>query len=206
MAGVAVMQGMDVWLLLLINNGLAHPSLDNVMVALSSHGYLLFFPYLFALLVLSWKERSASGASLVKQALIAVLVPVGSFFLADALADSIKPVVARLRPCQVIEGVRLLVRCPHSYSMPSGHAISSFAAASALFYLSRLSVPLLARCYPLLLAALIALSRIYLGVHYPSDVIVGALIGSAVAILLSMVSEGLVPCRRERSRVRQNTR
>ena len=125
-----------------------------------------------------------------------VLISICSFFMADALADLLKPVFGRVRPCQVVQGLRLLVRCPHSFSMPSGHAISSFAAATTLFYLPRYFVPILARWYPLLLATAVALSRVYLGVHYPSDVIVGAALGSMVAILVSLVYERLQPSNR----------
>jgi undecaprenyl-diphosphatase len=163
------------------------------MVFLSDRGYLLFFPYLFYMLIHGWSGRTGADASLLKWAFGAALLSICSFFLADALADLLKPVFGRARPCQTLQGLRLVVRCPHSFSMPSGHAISSFAAATALFYLPRYFVPLLARWYPLMLAAVVALSRIYLGVHYPSDVIVGAILGSMVALLFSLLYERLLP-------------
>ncbi|HSA78305.1 MAG TPA: phosphatase PAP2 family protein, partial [Nitrospirota bacterium] len=75
--------------------------------------------------------------------------------------------------------------CPSSYSMPSGHAISSFAVALPLFYLTQEYIALIWRLYPLLLASLIAFSRIYLGVHYPSDALVGALLGAIIGLVLS---------------------
>ena len=186
-------EGLDTHLLLLINNGLANSSLDAVMISLSNRGFLLFLPYLFYMLIRGWSGRADADASLFKVAFLTVLISICSFVIADALADMLKPVIGRVRPCQAVPGLRLPVRCPHSFSMPSGHAISSFAAATTLFYLPRYFVPTLARWYPLVLAATVALSRVYLGVHYPSDVIVGAALGSTVALLFSLLYERLLP-------------
>ena len=185
--------GIDTQLLFFINNGLANPVLDSVMISLSDRGYFLFFPYLLYMLIRGWSGQAGADVSLLKRVFLITLISTCSFFMANALADLLKPVFGRFRPCQVVQGLHLLVRCPHSFSMPSGHAISSFAAATTLFYLSRYSVPILARWYPLVLATAVALSRVYLGVHYPSDVIVGALLGSTVATLVSLVYERLQP-------------
>lgn len=84
----------------------------------------------------------------------------------------LKPLVGRIRPCDVKKTVQLLVARPTDFSFPSGHTGASFAAASALYFSrSKLWIP------ALVLAALIAFSRLYLYVHYPSDVIAGMLIG-----------------------------
>ena len=84
----------------------------------------------------------------------------------------LKPLVARIRPCDVNNAVQLLVARPTDFSFPSGHAGASFAAASALFF-SRIKFWIPAA----VLAALIAFSRLYLYVHYPSDVLAGIMIG-----------------------------
>lgn len=184
-------EGLDTQLLLLVNNGTASPCLDAVMISLSDFGYLLFFPYLFFMFIRGWSGGTGADTALFKQAFLVMLISVFAFVTADLLADVLKLVVGRIRPCQVVPGLRLPVPCPHSFSMPSGHAISSFAAATALFYLPRYFVPIFARCYPLMLAAAVALSRVYLGVHYPSDAIAGAALGSAVAMLFSLLFERL---------------
>jgi undecaprenyl-diphosphatase len=84
--------------------------------------------------------------------------------------------VGRIRPCQVLEEVRLLTDCNTSYSFPSSHAVNIFAAA--LF----LSQPL-KKLSPLFfgIAGLVGYSRIYIGIHYPLDVIGGAAIGLLIA-------------------------
>lgn len=91
----------------------------------------------------------------------------------------------------VPEGINLLVGCTQSYSMPSNHTVTSFAFALPLFYLTRGYIPMAWRLYPLVLAASISFSRVYVGVHYPSDVITGALLGLTVAMLLSMAYKSL---------------
>jgi len=193
------LEGLDTQVLLLINNGLAGSNLDVVMIALSDRGYLLFLPYLLYMVVRGWPGRAKADGSLLQQALLAMLVAIISFFLANAFADLLKPLFARIRPCHAVSGIRLVVRCSNSFSMPSGHAISSFAAATTLFYLPRHFIPVIARWYPLLLAAAVALSRVYLGVHYPSDVIVGAALGSVVAMLFCLLSERSLPKRPRQS-------
>lgn len=86
----------------------------------------------------------------------------------------IKPLAARARPFVQNPGFQLLIPPPYGFSFPSGHAASSFAAASALFFRkSRLFVP------AAVLAFLIAFSRLYVYVHFPTDVLAGMLIGLA---------------------------
>ena len=84
----------------------------------------------------------------------------------------LKPWLMRCRPCWLEPDVALLVKSPHDYSFPSGHSNASFAVATAIFTRNKkLGVP------ALILAALIAISRLYIFVHWPTDVIAGTLIG-----------------------------
>ena len=86
----------------------------------------------------------------------------------------LKPLVARPRPFALEPGVKLLIAPPGDFSFPSGHTAAGFAAVSALYFgKSRLWLPALAA------AVLIAFSRLYLYVHYPSDVLAGAVLGVA---------------------------
>jgi undecaprenyl-diphosphatase len=98
------------------------------------------------------------------------LLVVAGVLVADAAALALKELVRRPRP-----HLDPLVRVPSDWSFPSGHAATSFAGATMLsHFLPRLRVALY------LLAAAIAWSRVYVGVHYPADVLAGAALGTAV--------------------------
>ena len=98
---------------------------------------------------------------------------------ADLLALVLKRVIDVDRPPLRYPEPDPLVRVPLDHSFPSGHAATSFACATVLaFAAPRLAVPLY------LLAAAIAYSRVYVGVHYPIDVLGGAILGAAVGLAL----------------------
>ena len=93
----------------------------------------------------------------------------------------LKPLVARVRPYDYLDiTIQLLISAPHDYSFPSGHTIASFEAATALLIHDRkLGIP------AMVLAVLIAFSRLYLYVHYPTDVIASVFLGIGLAFLSS---------------------
>jgi membrane-associated phospholipid phosphatase len=102
-----------------------------------------------------------------------------SFFVASGLNAAIKDLVDRARPPLTMD-LEALVGVPGSPSFPSGHAMSAFAVAAALSVLApRARWPVLA------LAAAIAFSRVYLGVHYWIDVLAGAALGLAIGVLVA---------------------
>lgn len=92
----------------------------------------------------------------------------------------IKRLVCRIRPSEDLEPEELLIKRPKTYSFPSGHTASSVAAALTI-----------SCCFPyltvpaFLLASLIAVSRLYLQVHYPSDVLAGATLGVICSLLVN---------------------
>ena len=100
---------------------------------------------------------------------------------ADVLAVNviIKPLAARPRPYAVLEAIVPLGHLSRDFSFPSGHSAASFACAWALFK----SAPKKYGRAAVILAAMIALSRLYVGVHYPTDVLCGAVIGMAAGEL-----------------------
>lgn len=108
-------------------------------------------------------------------------------FIAVALADGsghvLKDIIARQRPCSALAGINLLVGCGHSYSMPSSHASNAFAFAMTFFFLRKNIIGY----FSLAVAALIGFSRIYVGVHYPFDVLAGMLLGTGSAYAAILV-------------------
>jgi undecaprenyl-diphosphatase len=177
----------DEQLLLFINHKTANAAFDLLMPALSQRGYLLIIPFLLAMLLHAANRKNSRGTTFLAAALWTLLISCCAVYLSEFLEYWMKDAVARVRPCRVLEGIRLLVACPSSYSMPSGHAISSFAFAVPLFYMTRGYIALIWRLYPLVLASMVAFSRIYLGVHYPTDVLAGALLGSMIGLCLSFL-------------------
>jgi undecaprenyl-diphosphatase len=118
---------------------------------------------------------AADLASRRRFPLAAVLAAI-SYLVATLLADVLKAATDRPRPSVADPAIHPLIAVPGSSSLPSGHAAGAFAAALAVGLVHpRLRWPLL------LLAALIALSRVWLGVHYLTDVIAGAALGCVVA-------------------------
>lgn len=87
----------------------------------------------------------------------------------------LKPLVDRTRPWLVVEGLVNLIQEPDPRSFPSGHTSAAFAAGTALF---RTLPKGWVRWLAMAGAAMMGLSRLYVGVHYPSDVLVGALVGA----------------------------
>ena len=147
----------DQLLLTFFNQTLAHPLLDLLMVGLTFGG-LALLPSLGVVLIFS-RQRKVGLAILA--ALAASL----------ALTFVFQYLALRPRP----EGVRLLFPTPNFPSYPSGHAATAFAAALVLaltYRQCRWGVLALAG------ASLIALSRVYLGYHYPSDIVGGAILGA----------------------------
>lgn len=91
----------------------------------------------------------------------------------------IKNLVARTRPYEVVEGLKLLIAKQSDFSFPSGHTGASFAAAVVIF----MKTPKKYGIPAMIMAALIAFSRLYVGVHYPTDVLAGLVTGTICALM-----------------------
>lgn len=98
---------------------------------------------------------------------------------------TIKPLVARTRPWLVLEGLRVLVAEHDPHSFPSGHTCAAFAAAGIWWR----GLPRRWGNAALALAVLMGVSRLYVGVHFPSDVLAGALLGSMCAWVVWMAEK-----------------
>lgn len=150
---------MDLILLTFLNQTLAHPLIDGLMMVVTIGG-LALLPSLGTALLISPKQRRVG---------LAVLIALLTSF---ALALTFQYLALRPRP----EHVRLVIVQPNFPSYPSGHASAAFCVALVLGLTYRQRWWLIT----LFGATLIALSRVYLGQHYPSDILGGAILGAAV--------------------------
>lgn len=145
------------------------PWLDSLMAFITNLDENGFIWILAVLLLVAWKPTRRAG---IACALALLLVTV----LANVV---IKPLVARPRP-YIALGLPLLIPPPAGTSFPSAHAASSFAAATVLF----LRCPDWIGWPAMVLAALIAFTRLFFTVHYFTDVAAGALLGIACALFV----------------------
>lgn len=106
----------------------------------------------------------------------------------------LKPLIARPRPCWVDESVRLLIPNPTDYSFTSGHTLSSVIGATVL---TKANAKFGLAAIPL--AALIAFSRLYLYVHYPTDILGAAVLGVAIGLLVCAAGGRVITALTERA-------
>ncbi len=153
-------------------NGAHAPPLDAVML------FVTDIKRTGILLLLIWIGLVWHGGTRGRTVAF-LLIPL--IALTDQLSShALKELFDRVRPCEALEGVRAIDGCRHSPSFPSSHAVNTFAAATLFAVFYRRWVTWVAFA----LAALVSCSRVYLGLHYPSDVAGGAIIGSACALAL----------------------
>jgi undecaprenyl-diphosphatase len=162
--------------LLLWINGLHTPFADVLMTFVSNK--LVWIPLYALLLVVLIHKLGWKAAAL------AVVVTVGVILLSDQLASGLlKPLIQRARPCHVSSLQQLLHlvdgKCGGKYGFASSHAANFFGLAMIITGLLGRDARML--CVSLfIVAGTVALSRIYLGVHYPSDVFAGMIIGISI--------------------------
>lgn len=114
-----------------------------------------------------------------KVGIISIIALMINFLLGEVI---LKNLIQRPRPFVTHPDLKLLIHAPTSFSCPSGHTSASFAVAFVIaYYLKKLAAP------ALIIASLISLSRIYLLVHYPSDILAGILLGLVSCILSILI-------------------
>ncbi len=159
---------LDTAIFQVLNGQLQHPVLDVVMRALTTQEN--WYPVLGGL----WVAMIIWGG---RRGRLAAAMLVVAIALTDQLSCSVlKPLVGRLRPCNALppEDVRLIVHGSKAFSFPSAHAANSFAMASVAAWRFKRWAPLF-----FLIAVAVGYSRVYVGVHYPLDVVGGTILGLA---------------------------
>ncbi len=155
--------------LLFLQDYIRHPWLDVFFTFITKLGNAGWIWILAGILLLVCKRHRREGAAVLGALLIGFVIT--NLFL--------KNIVARPRPYTVLQGLEILISEPSDYSFPSGHTCSSVAAALTMLRMSDKRIGI-AAC---ILAVLIAFSRMYIGVHYPTDILAGAVIGVFAAFL-----------------------
>lgn len=165
------LKALDKLILWVINAKLKAGPLDVFFCYITNSAHYQL-PMIFgSVLLLFFSKRK--GLAVILLATLAVAL--------DGLIGSqvMKHLIARPRPCRVLVGINEIAGCSRTFSFPSGHASMSFSIAFVMIKFYRWqAIPIL------ILAGLVAYSRIYAGVHYPSDVAAGLLLGTVIAMLL----------------------
>ena len=162
------MSNINVDLFYFFNNNLQNSFLDFIMPAITDLGSFVFlFALCILIIILSVIFKKKNIRNIACMCLLSLLV-------ADGIALLLKNLVAEPRPFITLDNVRVLIVENDPMSFPSGHTTSTCAVLFALIfkYREKLLTLILVIC-----CVLIGFSRIYVGVHYPLDVIAGAIIG-----------------------------
>ncbi len=181
---VNFLNSLDITLFHFLNTSLCNPVFDFLMpfiTDLNKQRIVLVFVALILLWMLIRGKRHVR---------IAAILLIITIIISDQLSSSvIKYLLVRPRPCFALQNVHLLVSCGSGFSFPSSHAVNNFAGALILaFFFPR------CKWWFFGLAAIVAFSRVYVGVHYPSDVIGGAVIGlfcAGIVLLIFIALEEL---------------
>lgn len=168
-----ILQQLNIWdgqMLLFIQNHLRSETLNPIVIAVTNLGNAGIFWIVLSVILLFPKKTRRAG-------ILSLLALLGSLCVTNFL---LKNYVARVRPYEVVQGLQCLIPAQKDWSFPSGHASASFASAVVIYKSCHRGIGVPA----LILAFAISLSRLYVGVHYPSDVIVGMIIGTLIALIL----------------------
>lgn len=175
-------QSFDTAVLNFINSYFHNSVLDRIMPLITYIGNMGLIWIIISVVLLVNKKYRKTG-----------IMVIGTLIMASVLGEGIiKHLVQRPRPCVDIPAFKLLIAKPLSYSFPSGHTTSSFAAAGILMKEFKRY-----RIYIILLASMIAFSRLYLDVHYPTDIIGGIILGLLCSIIANFLVTRYLPISRQ---------
>jgi len=170
----------DQWLFLKINSQWTNPVFDFVLPVYRDQLFWMpLYVFLFVFMVMNFKQHSIRWFLLIAITLI---------FCDQLSSHIIKPWIGRLRPCQdpdlLGQAKLLLGYCPGNRSFTSSHATNHFGAGVFIFFTLRNDFKKYAVLF-LLWAASVCYAQVYIGVHYPLDVLGGAILGSIIGLLIA---------------------
>ncbi|WP_407375355.1 phosphatase PAP2 family protein [Methanobrevibacter sp.] len=159
-----------------IHNGLKNPFFDMVMPPLTDMGGFLSLLLICILAILIFRYlKKDEYLEIAKKCLYALII-------AGIIAGALKLIVHHPRPYVVLDNVRQLVIPSEPNSFPSGHTASTLSIVTVLVATLRKNKVIV--CLLVLFGFLIGFSRVYAGVHYPMDVVVGAVVGILSGVLV----------------------
>ena len=164
-----ILTNLDGNILLWIQENLRMEFLNPLVIFITGLGNAGLIWIAASVLMLFFPKSRKAGIMCLTALVVSYLI--NNLFLKNA--------VARTRPWVDVEGLKVLIGKPTDYSFPSGHASSSFAAAVVMYR----SLPAWIGIPAVVLAAAISLSRLYVGVHYPTDVLTGVISGIIIALV-----------------------
>jgi undecaprenyl-diphosphatase len=159
---------MEFEILYAINN-LHNPILDKIMIGLTSLGDAGLIWIAIGIVLLFIKKTRKCGALMLISMALGLIIGNGI----------LKNLIARERPCWLDPNIALLIPNPQDYSFPSGHTLASFEAAIMIFLHNKKW-----GIVSLVVAALIAFSRMYLFVHFPTDILGAIVLGTVISVLV----------------------
>lgn len=163
---------LDLAIDLFIQDQLRTPFLDAYNKFITSFGDNGIFWITFCIILIIVKKTRYIGV-------VCFMALVIDFISVEVL----KAIVNRARPYESYQAIKILIEAPAGSSFPSGHASSSFSVAITYFALGKKGINRIIRWFILILASMIAFSRLYLFVHYPSDVITGIIVAAIASYL-----------------------
>jgi undecaprenyl-diphosphatase len=164
----------DLTIFYFINHTISNPVFDKFFPFITEvkNWYIAYIILFFILIIKGGRIGRIAAVGMI------LLVIVSDQFSSSLL----KNLIQRIRPCNALPDVNILVGCTGSFSFPSSHAVNNFAAA---FYFGKIFPKF--KLSLLIAASIMAFSRPYVGVHYPSDIIGGGIIGAALGFLLALI-------------------
>lgn len=159
---------MEFEILYAINN-MHNPILDKIMIVITNLGDAGLIWIGIAVILLFIKKTRKCGALMLVSMALGLIIGNGV----------LKNLIARERPCWIDRSIPLLIPEPHDYSFPSGHTLASFEAA-VMIYLHNKKWGIIS----FVISILIAFSRMYLFVHFPTDILCGAALGTLISIFV----------------------